>query len=162
MNTGKRFEQQIRDSVPGNVYYYRLRDGTGAWSKNDGNVRFQQSNVCDCLLFAQNRLFMLELKSCKGKSFPFSKIRNDQLSGLIDAQKYDGITAGIVINFNEHGRTFYIDIDVLERKIALGSKKSINLSELELLGMEIPGTRKRVNYKWNLSVLWKGGVQSET
>ena len=32
MNEGKKFEQDFRNSMPEDVFYYRLRDGTAAWS----------------------------------------------------------------------------------------------------------------------------------
>lgn len=157
MNTGKRFEQQIKDSIPKDVFYYRLRDGTAGWNQNDNSqVRFQVDNICDCFLFAENKLILLELKSVGEKSFPFSKLRESQIKGLTDARRYKGVTAGVLINFNKLERTFFVDIEVITNYIAYMPKKSINYKELERLGIEIPGKKKRVNFRWNLTMLWDG------
>ena len=42
MNSGKRFENNFKNSVPENVFYYRFRDGTSSWSKEENSLtRFQ-------------------------------------------------------------------------------------------------------------------------
>jgi len=83
MNNGKRFELEIKNSIPSSVYYYRFRDGTANFSgdKNQ-NVRFQATNMCDCLLYDSKHLYFLELKTHKGKSLPLSAIRENQIEQL--------------------------------------------------------------------------------
>ena len=72
-NEGKRFEEDIKKSVPSEYFYYRFKDGTGNFNgtKNE-NVRFQAKNICDCEVMTDNYLFLLELKSHLGKSISFT------------------------------------------------------------------------------------------
>ena len=72
-NLGKKFEEDWRKSVPENVFFYRFRDSSGAWSGNN-QLRFTPSNIADNLLFYNNCLFLNELKEHKGKSIPLDKI----------------------------------------------------------------------------------------
>lgn len=65
-NQGKIFEQDFRSSLPldnPNLFFYRFKDGTANWGdRNNPNVRFQQKNVCDCMIFYKGYLFLIELK----------------------------------------------------------------------------------------------------
>ena len=43
-------------SVPEDVFFYRLRDGSSAWGGNE-KVRFQQTNMCDVIMFDGNLFY---------------------------------------------------------------------------------------------------------
>ncbi len=146
-NIGKRFEKEIKDSIPDNVYYYRFRDGTAAWGDKK-DTRFQQSNIADCLIYA-NKLYLLELKSHKGKSLPLSCIRQNQLKMLENARLF-GIECGFLINFSDVGRTFYMDILDMIYFINTGARKSLPIDYCVVKCEEIKGKLKKVNYKWDL------------
>ena len=77
MTSGKRFEKNVKDSIPEEYFYYRFKDGTSSWGGND-QVRFQARNICDSMLYNGYNLYLLELKSHKGKSLPLSCIRENQ------------------------------------------------------------------------------------
>jgi len=154
MKPGKKFEKQIKDSVPRDVYFYRFRDGTASWEQSSENVRFQQSNICDCMIYKHPSLFLLELKSYSGKSFPLSGVRGEQLKGLVEATRYSGIVAGLLINMRDVGKCYFLDINIIADYHVYSTKKSINIQEMSEYGVEIIGTKKRVNYKWDLSSLW--------
>jgi recombination protein U len=152
MKSGKRFENNFKKSVPSNIFFYRFKDGSSAWGGND-KVRFQSSNICDCELFDGNRLYLLELKSIKGKSIPFSNIRENQLKELSEAQKFKNIIAGIVIEFNELDRAFFMHIDNVIEFMLNGGRKSIPLAYCKEKGIEIEVEKKRVNNSFNIKRL---------
>ena len=152
VKSGKRFENNFKKSVPSDIFFYRFKDGSSAWGGND-KVRFQSSNICDCELFDGNRLYLLELKSIKGKSIPFGNIRENQLKELSEAQKFKNIIAGIVIEFNELERAFFIDIKNVIEFMKTSDRKSIPLDYLEIEGIEIEVTKKKVNCNFNIRKL---------
>jgi len=104
-------------------------------------------------LFDGNRLYLLELKSIKGKSIPFSNIRENQLKELSEAQKFKNIIAGIVIEFNELDRAFFMHIDNVIEFMLNGGRKSIPLAYCKEKGIEIEVEKKRVNNSFNIKRL---------
>lgn len=152
MKTGKRFENNFKKSVPSDIFFYRFKDGSSAWGGND-KVRFQSSNICDCELFDGSRLYLFELKSTKGKSIPFTNIRDNQLKELTEASKFKNIIAGIVIEFNELERAFFIDITKVIEFMKTSDRKSIPLDYFKEKGIEIEVIKKRVNNGFNVKKL---------
>ena len=51
MNVGKRFEADIKASIPEGVLFYRFRDSPNSFGGYDDVTRFTPSNVCDCFMF---------------------------------------------------------------------------------------------------------------
>ena len=102
MPPGKQFEQSFKKSVPSNVLIYKFKDGTANFDgqKND-NVRFQAKNVCDFMMFNGRYLYLLELKSLKGKSIPFGNFRDNQIKELTKMQHFRNVIAGFIINFRD-------------------------------------------------------------
>lgn len=149
MKSGKRLEDNFKKSIPDNIFYYRFKDGTSAW--DGGNARFQAKNICDYLLF-KKQLYLIELKSHKGKSIPFSCIRDNQEKELLDARTYN-IECGLIIELSDIGRVFYLDIIDYHWFKQKTSKKSIPLSLLEEKGIEIEIIKKKVNIRLNINKL---------
>lgn len=158
MNAGKQFEKDFKDSVPENVFYYRFRDGTASWGDQE-NTRFQQSNICDCMMFNDRFLYLLELKSHVGKSLPFSAIRQNQVTELSKALTYRGIIAGFVVNFRDIGRTFFTEANKVEYFMTHEERKSIPLAWFTENGAEITGRKLKVHYRWNVQEFLYGGAQ---
>lgn len=148
-NTGKRFEDNFRESVGGEIFFYRFRDGTSSWGGN-GATRFQQTNICDCELFDGERLFLLELKSVIGKSLPFMNIKEHQLNELLEAGCHKNIVAGFIIEFSSVDRCFYISAKKLDWYMKNSGRKSIPLSYLESKGLEIGVQKLRVNIRLDI------------
>lgn len=148
MNAGKSFEQDFIKSVPDTIYHYRFKDGTAGFAgeKNE-NVRFQAQNICDFLLF-DGRLILLELKSHKGKSIPFSCIRENQLKELSMADNFSGIVPGIVFNFRDINKTYYVLIRHVYYYITHADRKSIPLDWVQENGIEIRQELKKVHYRY--------------
>jgi len=153
MNNGKRFENNFKKSVPEDVYYYRFRDGTSSWDKGE-MTRFQQTNACDCMLYTKGSLFMLELKNHKGKSLPFSCIRDNQLIELENVENYD-INGGFVVNFEDIGRCYYARAHLIKNYIEDSDRKSIPVQWFEENAIHIPSRKVRINYSYNLNPMFK-------
>lgn len=165
MNVGKHFEQMFRKSIPEYCYVYRLKDSAQSYS-NSGNTKFSWDNPCDFFVFDTNRriLFALELKSTKSKSMTYEfgdidssgkMIKKHQIKSLADMSKYPGIASGFIFNFrdekNNTERTYFQSIRDFAKMCISIDKKSFNESDLLTNhSVEIQGTKKRVNYSWNI------------
>lgn len=150
MNSGKRFEDNFRKSIPDNVFYYRFRDGTSSWDKSS-QTRFQSKNICDCMLHDSQYLYLLELKSTKGKSIPLSNIRKNQVDDLLAASKHRNVIAGIVVEFSDLGQVYFMPIDLVSKWYFQSDRKSIPLQSFQNEPcIEIYGTKKKVNYRYNI------------
>lgn len=154
MNNGKKFEQDFKNSVPNDWFYYRLVDGTSSWGGNE-NVRFQAKNICDCLVY-NGQLHMIELKSHKGKSLPISCIRQNQIEGLMEASFKD-INCWLVVNFSDVEKTYCIKIDAIYYFITNVERKSIPIGFFKDYGYLLQQEKKRTRFKYNLE-----GVLSES
>lgn len=150
MNSGKRFENNFRLSVPDDVFYYRFKDGTSSWDK--GTItRFQHKNICDSMLFYKNKIYFIECKSTKGKSLPLSRIRDNQIKELSEANKYKGIIAGILIEFSDIREYFFIEISqLLNYTFDFPHKKSIPVQYLRDNAYSINHELKRVNVRLDI------------
>jgi len=154
MNPGKAFEADFVSSIPDSCYHYRLRDTSSSWQGGECS-RFTVSNVCDFIVYTKGCLYMLELKSHKGKSLPLSCIRPNQIEGLLQAH-YKAIRAGLVVNFRDIEKTFYISIFDIKAYIDNNNKKSIPLSYLEEKGEVIESKKKVTRYSYNLKKFLEG------
>lgn len=150
MNSGKRFENNFRLSVPSNVFYYRFKDGTSSWDK--GTItRFQHKNICDSMLFYQNKLFLIECKSTKGKSLPLSRVRENQVTELLEASKYEGIIAGLIIEFSDIKEYYFLEINqLLSYTFEFPHKKSIPVQYLRDNSYKISHELKKVNVRLDI------------
>ena len=150
MNNGKRFEENFKKSVPENIFYYRFRDGTSSWDKSS-QTRFQQRNICDCQLFDGDYLYLLELKTTKGKSLSLNNIRKNQIDDLMDASEYANIVAGLVVNFADVEQTYFMEI-----KLAYywyyeqTERKSIPIKEFREKCIEIQAKKLKTNYRYDI------------
>ena len=151
-NLGKKFEEQIKKSVPQDVFYYRFRDGTASFyggQAQDG-IRFQQRNMCDIMLYKLPILFLLELKTTKQNSLPFSNLKEKQIDDLVSAHIHKGICSGFIVDFSEKNRCFFCYANDLKYFIATTERKSIPISWFEENGIEINNIKKRVNKIYDL------------
>lgn len=151
MNKGKIFEKNFKKSVPGDMFYYRLKDGTAGFKgqKNE-NVRFQATNICDCILFDGKLLFLLELKNHKGKSLPYSCIRKSQKEGLLLEQYKKNVVCGLVINFEDLEECYFLHICDVREFMRKSDRKSIPIDYCRKMGVKIEMKKLRVNYKYNI------------
>lgn len=148
MNIGKVFEQEFKSSVPNGYWYYRLRDGTAAYGGNE-KTRFQATNICDCMVMTNKKLFLIELKNTNGVSLPIGNIKKNQLSGL-SVINHSNIEQYFIVCFREKKLCFGIKAQHLNDFIENTERKSIPLQYFLNFGIEIKMTKKKVNYKYDL------------
>lgn len=155
INSGKRFEANFKASVPEGHFYYRFRDGTANFSGNKNeNVRFQQKNMCDCMIYNREtkELFFLELKSHKGKSIPFNCIRDNQIEQLEKVEDY-GINGGFVFFYQDLEETYYVRSHLLSWYLKESDRKSIPIDWCRENCYKIPAKKLKTNYRYDLSGL---------
>lgn len=148
-SSGKRFEESWKKSIPGDVFYYRLRDGSSSWGGND-KVRFQSTNICDAIMFDGYTLFTLELKSTKGKSLPFANIKEHQIDDLLWCNQFFHVISGFVIEFSDLDECYYLDIVDFKHFKDNTDRKSIPVDYCRSNGFKIDVEKKKVNRKFNV------------
>lgn len=154
MNSGKTFEYNFKKSVPNNILFYRFRDGTSNWDKNN-LTRFQQKNVCDCMLFNGNYLYFIELKNHKGKSLPLNCIRESQIEELTKYSRYKNTICGIIINFQDLEECYWLFISQINEFLLTVNRKSIPIDFCRENGVKIANKRLRTNYRYDIDKMSK-------
>ena len=164
MNTGKKFEKNFKASVPKDIYYLRLNDPAVGFT--GGASSYAVSNPFDCLLYNGQRLYCLELKSkngaitywredfeADGKKHTF-EIKKHQILGLKKAAQYDGVFAGLIINFRNVDETWCLPIRNFLDYTAELRKKSINAKDAANMGGLPVAVRKlKVNERYDIQAL---------
>lgn len=152
MKKGQRFEDNFRNSIDrdsSDLFFYRFKDGTANWNPNE-KTRFQAHNICDCMIFYKENLFLLELKSHKGKSLPFSCIRDSQYEEMYKASFKKNVYPLLIAFFSDVGECYAIHIrDILALK-AVADRKSIPLSYFEEKGFKIESRLLKTNYRYKV------------
>jgi len=159
-NAGKSFEQDFIKSVPDSVFHYRFKDGTAAWGEQE-QTRFQAQNICDFLLH-DGRMWLIELKSHLGKSFPYTAVmgkydkekntwsKEKQLNDLEKASHFPGIITGYIFNFRDLEFTYFVPIRHVHYFFYHSESKSFPLKFIQENGIEIKGELKKVHYRYNV------------
>lgn len=150
LNSGKKFETNFKNSVPSNIFFYRFRDGTSSWDKGE-MTRFQQRNICDCMMYDGQYLYLLELKSHKGASLPLSAIRENQIKDLMAASEHANVIAGLIVNFADKEETFFMPIEMASKWFNNGVRKSIPIIEFRDNCIAIKCCKKKVNYSYDIN-----------
>ena len=147
-NIGKILEEEIKSSMPPGVYYYRFKDNAASFSGGD-NTRFTSHNICDCMAVTNEYVFLLELKSHKGSSIPFTCIRKNQIEEM---SKVDHIRIKpySILNFREKEKTFAVEARELKNFMETTERKSIPFDWCRENGIEITGIKKKVKYRYLL------------
>ena len=78
-------------------------------------------------------------------------LRENQIKGLLDANKHN-LIAGLLLNFrNENNDTFFLSIDRFLEMINKLGKKSLNVKDLENNNaVKIENHKKRTRYKYDI------------
>lgn len=152
MNSGKQFEQDLKNSIPDNVYYLRIHDSAQSFNQTN-NLRFSPKNPFDALLYIYPNLFTLELKTTIGTSFSFDgkspMIKKHQIEGLTKASKFKGIISGFIFNMAKYNKTYFLSIENFNQFKESTNKKSINQQDIIDNGaIEVLGEIKRIRTKF--------------
>ena len=155
MNEGKKFEEDFKKSMDiYNIWNYRLRDSSGSWSNSNGS-RFTPKNICDYIAYNNGGLYLLELKSHKGTSLPYTAISDYQLKGLSNID-YPGIKAYFIINMRDKEKTYAIEAQKIKKYIETSERKSIPISFMDDEGAEIKGIKRRTRFEYDVGELLCG------
>ena len=144
-NEGKKFEEDLIKSLPSHVFRLRLNDG-GGWSDGE-NTRFTPSNICDFIIGYRGKHLLLELKSHKGKSIPFSCLK--QLPKLASIE-YDDTIPLFAFNFRTLQETYLIPVLPLSIWMDNTDRKSVPVEVAEMLGIQVSAHLVRVRYRYDL------------
>lgn len=149
MNTGKKFEEDIKKSIDDTAFLYRLRDSGGSWQGGEKS-RFTPSNICDFILFKSPRMYLLELKSHKGKSIPYTVIK--QLDKLLDVanRKLENLQCYLLLNFADLEETYLIEVESVASIKESKSRKSLSIEDVREYGYKVDQVKKKVRYRYKL------------
>ena len=159
---GKEFEQQWKKSVSDDMYYLRLKDSPSSFGQDSTYVRFTLNNPYDCFIFYNHFLFPMELKSTESTSISIQRnkeekgkmIKINQINGLSESNKYNGVFAGFVFDFRSTTNTYWLSIDNFNLFLYENDKKSINEKDIiKYKGIKIEKEKKRVKYIYRIDKL---------
>ena len=139
------FEKEFFNSLD-NIFVQRIKDNT---------LRFENvKNVCDFIVFRQPFLYLVEPKTTKLRSLPFSNISQFQIDFLYHYSKQKGIVAGFIINFRSHDyKTFFLPAEKAYIYYYHSDRKSFPLEWVQENGIALPSSLIRTRYRFNLSPL---------
>lgn len=162
LNEGKKFERDIKNSIPIGCYYYRLKDPAQSFGTNE-NLRFSQKNPYDSILYSYPLFYAIELKTTGTNAFSFWKdglpekgsynIKKHQIEGLKKASETKGVMAGLILNFRSTERTYYISIENFCKLTSGINKKSINENDIKSYALLVEQKKLRTSYKYDLEKL---------
>lgn len=162
MNDGKRFELNIKNSMPDNTYHQRIKDQS--FDHTSTLMRFTQSNPYDFFVFFDGKLFLLELKSTKSKSFSVQTNKDEkgkmiklhQIESLSYAEQFNNVHPAFLFNFRlDQDYCFYMPIGIFEDIMFKNGKKSINFDEIKMHSLAVESKKLKINYRYNLEKLFK-------
>ena len=161
MNAGKRFENDIKNSIPNGILLYRLPDAAQSFGHND-NLRFSLKSPFDFLMWDSNSrsLYALEMKSVQDKSISFERTSEDravihlhQIEGLKKWDEFAGTICGFIIEFREIETTIFLTISEFCKLADAISKKSFRIEDLQNNGITyyiIPQKKKITHYSYDI------------
>lgn len=171
-NEGKKFESAIKASIPDYAKLLRLPDPPQSFTKRS-DTKFSHKNPYDfeCFDGTKGILYCWELKSTSQKYLSYHTSKEDeknnksaniqwhQIEGLTKASEFENVIAGFLCNFrlnNGEHLLYFLNIKDFNRFIHDTNKRSINIMDIVLYGgIKIEGTKKRVNYRWDMDEFFK-------
>ena len=151
-NAGKIFEQDFINSMPGSASCLRFNDA-GGWGQST-KTRFTTKSICDFVVYYNRTLYLLELKSHKGKSLPLSCIKDHQIKGLATHMIKPHVHAGLIINFRDLNETYFLNIQHVVDLINTTTIKSISIALCRQKGVLIRQRIKKVRYTYSVDDLF--------
>lgn len=148
LNTGKEFEKDFQNSIK-EGYLYRLRDSGGSW-QGGNKSRFTPSNICDFIYFKSPKMYLLELKSHKGKSIPYTALK--QLDKLVEVnnRKLENLKALFILNFADLEETYVIEAESIASIKDSKDRKSLSIEDVREYGYKVDQVKKKVRYRYKL------------
>jgi len=158
-NVGKKFEEDFYKSAEKVMFIYRLSDPGSSFNKSCQGceklvTRFSVRNICDFIAYADGTLYLLELKSHKGKSIPFDALvkneKDTRLQKMVEAEKFPGVKSYIIFNWRDcDNDTFIYSAGTVLSYIENADRKSIPYSMMQG-GFILPDRLIRVRYWYDM------------
>ncbi|MBU5669581.1 hypothetical protein KQI68_06980 [Peptoniphilus sp. MSJ-1] len=152
-NEGKKFEEDFRNSIPEDVFCYRIKDSSNFYQAT--------KNMCDFILFKSPYLILLELKSTKANQISMDEkiVKEHQIQELYQAKHLsENIVAGFLLNYR--GRelktktvlpeTYFIPIENMKK--VYETQKSLHKEQAKAIGIEIPFTKKITRFTYDFPI----------
>lgn len=161
MNAGKEFENQIKDSIPKDVFYYRLKDPAQSFGQDSTSTRFSLTNPFDFFMYKFPHLYSIENKSTVTKALSWTldkkvkgkNIKANQILELYEAYK-KGLISGFLFNFRIENKTYFMHIKDFMDFIKKTDKHSINMEDVKQFnGFLVPQELKKVKYKYDINAM---------
>ena len=146
-NYGKAWEQKIREDfvkVQGSTVD-RIYDSVSGYKSI--------SNISDFIGYIYPNIFYLEAKSCKGNTFPLTKLT--QYEKLKHKVGVPGVRVGVLLWFIEHDVVLYVPVSTVTKLIEDG-KKSVNVkmaTDNSYNVKVVPSSKRRVFLDCDYSIL---------
>lgn len=137
-NYGKAWEQKIREDFlkVENSTIDRLFDSVSGYKSI--------SNISDFIGYIYPNIFYLEAKSCKGNTFPLTRLT--QYEKLKSKVGVPGVRSGVLLWFIEHDIVLYVPISTIT-SLLKDNKKSVNVkmaSDGSYNVKIVPSTKRRI------------------
>lgn len=151
VNRGKHFENLIKESFMAvrDTLVIRIPDQTYGYAGG--------SNICDFIIYHRPYAYCIECKTIHGNTLPFQNISKNQWDGLLEAEKHDGVVAGVICWWIDRGITKFVPITALQRVKEAGKYKSYNYAWEDPAGgvIELTGRKKRIFFEYNMAEFFK-------
>lgn len=166
-NKGKTFENCFKNSCKKQgIYCLRIKDNQITYADEYGGVSDSTSqNPFDFLCYNYPYALCLELKATHLPSVSFERKKNQknkkmlhyhQIMGLYNAAQYFGVNAGLLIDFQTSGQTFYLSIDKFMDFFNSTDKQSISEKDIIALSPIVVDKKLlRTNYEYNIKDIFE-------
>ena len=151
---GKKFEEEVKDSISKDIFYYRFRDTPSSYAKDSQTIKYIVPNPCDIFLFKTPCLYFIELKNVSSKkTYSFDDTAMKQIKRMNDLKEVPKFVKGFLITFREYEETYILYLSDINMFLKESGKKSIKKEECGALGIFIPQTKKIKYYFYDLTPL---------
>lgn len=149
-NIGKVFEEDIKSSCTGDIFYNRIKD---IYIPPDliGRIK-RPKNKYDNFIYSYPILIPCELKSTGQKSFSFDEkiIKEHQIKALLKDAHIKGVYPGFIFNFRSVSETYFVHIkDFVDYKETT-DRKSLPLQFCRDNGIKIEQKLKVTRWKYDV------------
>lgn len=137
-------------------------------------TRFSSENPCDGHIFDGSTLYYVELKSTTGSSMSFNQppdvqekdktkpmIKTHQVKALLERSAYENVVCGLIVDYADRqtkkeyipGGTYFIGINTWFEWAKECGKKSMNLQDVQRIGVKIDREKLKTNYRYDIKKL---------
>lgn len=175
-NNGKKFEGNVSKSAKcQDLLFERFQDSNKFNQGGTQGIRFTLESPCDCFVHDGCCLYYMELKTTIGTSMSFNQpievqpkgkpkpsIKSHQIKSLLERSQYPNVYCGLLLDFDDRvnskgetleGGTYYIDIHTFVGWTRSVTKKSINQTDAQIIGIQVDRKKLKTNYKYDIRKL---------